>query len=367
MWFAVKDENAHMLASDVYDAFLLVPLYMGMYYKEDIHIHGCVSKKLYKNVMNYLQRILCDFSDDLTRINVTVDGFAEAEGEPSIIGTGISCGVDSMTTIYDRYINESDPDYRINGLFLFNSGTHGDFGDKADDLYRARYEMNKSAAQELGLPVYLVNTNLHAFTHKIATDPQAGYLALWTCVLALQRAVKKYYISSAYSYSQILKYGWQRRNIDFSEFAESYAVPLVRTEKLELVSDGCQYERSMKTEHIADWDIARRYLNVCVPQAHNCSKCIKCLRTLIVLESLGKLEEFSGVFDIDTYRHGRVSFWNKVNIVLMNGKEGFMSDNYEFARAHGVKLPSYFAARACVFARRVYRGIRRRVARLLGR
>ena len=167
MWFAVKDENARMLADDVYDAFMLVPLYMGMFYGQDLYLHGKVSKRLHKNVMNYMQRILCDFSDDLSRIDVKVDGFAEAQGEQNIIGTGISCGVDSLTTIYDRYIHEEDPEYRINALFLFNCGTHGDYGEKSEKLWQGRYEQNKSAAEELGLPVCQVNSNLHAFTHKL--------------------------------------------------------------------------------------------------------------------------------------------------------------------------------------------------------
>lgn len=62
---------------------------MGMYHNH-IHgcvfIHGCVLKKLYKNVMNYLQRILCDFSNNLSRIDITVDDFKIADGEPNIIG-----------------------------------------------------------------------------------------------------------------------------------------------------------------------------------------------------------------------------------------------------------------------------------------
>ena len=282
MWFAVKNENAHMLADDVYDAFVLVPLYLGMYYKQDVYIHGLVSKRLYKNMMNYLQRILCDFSDDLSRIDVKVDGFGKAHGEQSIIGTGISCGVDSLTTIYDRYVNESDPEYKI------NCGTHGDFGEETERLWQARYEMNKSAAEELGLPVYQVNTNLHAFTHTISGgENKIGYFAIYSCILSLQRVLKKYYASSAYSYRQIITLGKEAHDYDFSEFAESYAVPLIRTERLELIPDGCQYERSMKTEHIAGWNIAQKHLNVCVVGVDNCSRCSKCLRTLIVLEAMG--------------------------------------------------------------------------------
>ncbi|MBQ7215681.1 MAG: hypothetical protein IJS39_06825 [Synergistaceae bacterium] len=354
-----------MLSDEVYDAFVLVPLYLGMYYKQDLHIHGLVSKRLYKNVMNYLQRILCDFSDDLSRIDVVVDGFGESHGEGNIIGTGISCGVDSLTTIYDRYVHEDDPEYRINGLFLFNCGTHGDFGEKSEKLYQARYEMNKSAAEELGLPVYQVESNLHAFTHKVGGDPQAGYFALWSCVLSLQSAVKKYYVSSAYSYNQILTVGKNAHDLDFSEFAESYTVPLVRTERLELILDGCQYERSMKTEHIADWDIAQKYLNVCVPQAHNCSKCVKCLRTLIVIEAMGKLGDFSRVFDIETYR--KVLFKHKCDIMLRKNGDGFLTDQYTFARAHGMRFPSYVTAYAYMFPGRLYNLVKKVMRKFFGR
>ena len=87
---------------------MLIPLYIAMYYKQDLHIHGSVSKKLYKNVTNNLWRILCDFSDDLSRVNFTVDGFKIADGNPNIIGTGLSCGVDSLSTVYDRYVKEDD-------------------------------------------------------------------------------------------------------------------------------------------------------------------------------------------------------------------------------------------------------------------
>ena len=333
---------AEMLTDDVYNAFLLVPLYLGMYYKHDLYIHGCVSKRLYRNIMNYLQRILCDFSDDLSRINITVDGFKESEGAHNLIGGGISCGVDSLTTIYDRFINESDPEYKINSLFLFNCGTHGDYGEKSEKLYLERYNMNKQAADELGLPVYLVNSNLHEFTHKMGGDTKSGFFAIYSCVFALEKVLNKYYVSSAYSYNQILKFGQRAHDCDFAEFSESYSVPLIRTSKLELIIEGCQYERSQKTERISDWEIAQKYLNVCVPQAHNCSKCGKCLRTLTVIEAMGKLEKFSRVFDINTYK--QVSFRNKCDIVLSRDKDAFKMDDYKFAVSHGVKFPSRFTA-----------------------
>ncbi len=364
IWIAVKDEDAHMLTDDVYDAFVLVPLYICMFYKEDLHIHGCVSKKLYKNVMNYLQRILCDFSDDLSRIDVQVDGFKIADGEPNIIGTGISCGVDSLTTIYDHYVNENDPDYKISGLLFYNCGSHGKYGSESKKLFFDRYNLNKAAADELGLPVYLIDSNLHAFFANIGHDQNIGHLARWSCILAVQREVKKYYLSSTYSYTQITKFG---SKIDFAEFSESFSVPLVRTERCELIIDGCQYERTRKTEHIADWDIAQKYMNVCVnasAKGHNCSICGKCLRTLIALETMNKLNDFEGVFDINTYR--RHSFSYKCRIVLKKNNDAFDEDNYNFAKAHGMNLPLPFIAYMYFLPSKLSRLMKRAVRKIIG-
>lgn len=77
IWFATRSANKEMLSDDNYDAFLLVPLYLAMYHKQDLHICGKVSKRLYKNIMTYVQTILCEFSDALSKVDVKVDGFVE--------------------------------------------------------------------------------------------------------------------------------------------------------------------------------------------------------------------------------------------------------------------------------------------------
>ena len=80
IWFSTRRENRDMLSDKSYDAFFLVPLYLAMYYKQDLHICGKVSKRLYKNVMTYIQTILCEFSNHLSKVNVFVDGYTDAVG-----------------------------------------------------------------------------------------------------------------------------------------------------------------------------------------------------------------------------------------------------------------------------------------------
>lgn len=250
-----------------------------------------------------------------------------------------------MTGIF----RENDPDYRINALFFFNNGWHGDCrNENTKKLCLERYNQNKPAADELGLPLYFIDSNFSAFVFGIYglkyVVGRIGFFANYSCILGLQKGIRRYYASSGLSYTQIMKFGLKCREDDFSEFSESYSVPLIRTEKTEIIVDGCQYERTQKTKNIADWNIAQKYLNVCSLNsydsltAHNCSVCDKCMRTLTALDTLGKLDNFSGVFDIEAYK--KQSFKYKCHIVLNKNKNALYEDNYNFAKAQGKPFPS---------------------------
>ena len=369
LWVAVRNGNANMLADDVYDAFILTPLYMAMHYGAGLNIAGKVSRTLFRNASVYLQGILRDFSDSLRRVDVRAEGFKEAEGEPYIVGAGFSCGVDSLSTVYDHYVREDDPDYRISGLFMLNCGWHGNYYNPASRrMWLERCRMNQGAADELGLPMYLVDSNLHAFTYAAlhGANDKLGYLAIYSCVLALQRAVRRYYMAGSMTYGETVRYGYGGHDTNFDKFASPCAVPLMSTEKLCFILDGCQHKRCEKISDIADWDIARKYLNVCLgdplifgapghesqEEAANCSRCEKCMRTQAVLEALGKLGEFSGVFDERTYR--KHDFGYKCRMVALRNTDDsrawVLTENYGLCREKGLPLPSPLAARAYLLA-----------------
>lgn len=366
MWVAVEEKNGDMLADNVYDPFVLVPVILGMYYKQDVHIDGNISPRLFHNIQHYLMNIFDRFSDYTSPVKFTVKGLDTVNNDQkgNLIGTGISCGVDSLVTIYDNYINESDPNFKINSLFFVNCGTHGDFEDEASHKkYWNRVALNKTAADELGLPMYLVNSNYHAFTHKIGEE-QIGYLAIYSCVLSLQKYIKRYYTSSNLSYDEIIEFSKMARDFDLAEYCESFMPHLVSTENFELVIDGCQYTRAEKTEHISDWEFAQKHLNVCVPtidDGKNCSCCNKCMMTLFVLDAIGKLEQFTQVFDLDVYRKNafmwKCIFQTNYKVVPVQ------TSVIKYMKEHGVSLPPRFVAKSVLFAVRCLRFIKKRTHR----
>lgn len=347
IWVAVEEKNGDMLTDEVYDPFVLVPLILGMHYNQDVKIEGNISPRFYHNINHYLVKIFDNFSDFTTPIKFVVDGLAKIkEGPSNLIGTGISCGVDSLVTIYDNFVMEEDPEFKINSLFFVNCGTHGDYENpKSSEIWRNRAELNGEAAKALGLPMYLINSNFHAFTHKWR-EQTIGYLAIYSCILSLQKYIRRYLTSSNLSYDEIADNRENSRDFDIAEYCEDYMPHLISTERFELVIDGCQYTRAEKTERISEWEIAQRYLNVCVApvdHAKNCSYCHKCMWTLIPLEAMGKLDKFKGVFDIDKYYEYAPRYKRK--FVCGVGKDSMETSIVNYCDKKQLKMPNYFMSK----------------------
>lgn len=340
IYFEIDKNYLEVFADDTYDAFVLIPLFLAMKYHTDLRIKGNLSKRFYKNLTWYIQKIFCDFSPKLSTVQIIVDGVISMPPKGSLIGTGISCGVDSLSTIYDRFIKEDDPDYRINALFFFNCGANGGFqSDFEVRAFNMRYKRIRALASELYLPVIPINSNLHAF-HKNYIDTMI-LLSNYSCVLSLQNVVRRYYTSSTLGYNEIKNMGTKYKTYDLAEFCESYLIPLIRTERTELIVDGCQYRRVDKVKKIADWDIAQKYLNVChvyTDDLSNCGFCEKCLRTLLPLEILGKLEKFAQVFDIEKYKSESLNYKAK-NVAEMD-KIIFYKENVDFATENNFPMPT---------------------------
>lgn len=346
LYFEVDKAHGDMLADDTYDAFVLVPLYMAMYHKQDLHIRGNISKKFYQNIKWYIPQILCDFSDDLAPVKFTVDGFTSAKRKGNLIGASLSCGVDSLSTIYDHFVKETDPDYRINALFHFNHEmrTHNT-NSYGQMFFDKSIEKNKLAAKDIKLPLYSLETNLHSFNTEMKERRgqyfSIAHLSLSSCVLSLSKKVSMYYMPSSLDYEQMKSFEDVIRYKDIAEFSEAYLIPLIRTENLELIPDGCQYRRVDKLKNIVDWDIVKKYLHVCshnTLDGSNCGRCPKCFRTLLPLEILGKLDKFSRVFNIEQYR--RNSFNYKIRCLQNYGEDPFETENVDFAREHNFPMPT---------------------------
>jgi len=349
IWFSVPSEYSYMLTPNLYDPFLVALLFPAMDCGEEIIIKGNVSKKIYKNINSYVQKILITYASYLKKINIEIQGYDTVNNkDKKLIGTGFSAGVDSFSTFYDHYVLEDDSEYKINTLFFFNVGSHGKFSNSnTQKRFNERYNYLKSFPKEIGIPYIPVDSNIHHFHEKYG-HMKTSCITLVAAILVFQSVLSKYYVSNAFSYYEEKKFAMEQFDFSMAEFCEFYLLPLLSPDGLEIISDGAQYSRTEKTETISNYKYTQQYLNVCVAHPNeyvtvkNCSCCSKCLRTLMALDSMDKLNEFSNVFDLDVYKKN--AFKYKCLQRLEYTKNGFAKDNVDYARKNNKHIPSFFVS-----------------------
>ncbi|MBP5285616.1 MAG: hypothetical protein ILO34_05845 [Kiritimatiellae bacterium] len=309
-FYSVPAEFAGLADTESSNCFLVGMLYPAMRYGEDIRVEGRVSAKLLYNLNEYLVPMMAIVDPRLKRIRIEA-GSADGNFHPGAkaVGTGFSGGIDSFATIYEHLERPSPEGFRLTHLFFFNVGAHG-IPKKPGDMesigrqFRARFEKLKAFPREVSLPFVPVDSNVHKF-HPWGHLEVATFATV-SAVLFLQRGIRRYYLaSSGHTYRQLWKFLGDGGRPDAIERVNMMLLPWLSTESVDIVDDGNLYDRSAKTAIVAEYAPAAKYLNVCYGHDTldtNCSVCPKCARTLLTLEILGKLDAFSGVFDIGRYR-----------------------------------------------------------------
>ena len=140
----------------------------------------------------------------------------------------------------------------------------------------------RGAANDLGLPLIEVETNVASMLHDYASwqDHSHG-AALASVALLLSPQLRRVYIASTDHYSRLRPLG-----------SHPLLDPLWSSDETEIVHDGV-IGRQGKIESICRNDIAMRWLRVCwenKDNAYNCGRCDKCINTMIRLHLAGALE-----------------------------------------------------------------------------
>lgn len=291
---------------------VIAMLYPAMAAGEDLDVNAPVSSFLLYKLNNDIQALLIAFQPSLSKIRVTAKVFNESkDGNHKLVATGFSAGVDTFTTLALYYSGEHIPiDKRISSLTVFNVGAMGS-GNNAEDIYQQYSKRVRSFSENNQLDWQTVTSNLDTFYVRLISKFQMTHVVRNVAAAYIfEDLYSCYYYSSSYPYVDINK-----GNDDMS-FIEPILLPLLESEELRFYSSGAGLSRLDKTEIISDYEPATQLLDVCVGNVKvriingNCSKCWKCSRTIVILDILGKIDDFSKVFDIEYYNS------NRRNIVL---------------------------------------------------
>jgi hypothetical protein len=285
LWFRLPDQFSPFLSLQS-DAFLIPCILAGMFFKEDIEVRGSVSPRLAYHLEEYQQLLHFRSPEVVTPINIKYSQLKPLLTNPIAVGTTFSGGVDSLFTAWKHLPqNQSDPDYQItHGIFIKGF----DILPIEDQHYQFLYEKYITAAENVGVTLIPLETNLVSIIHQRLSLPYFYGPIIAASGIALAGGFRKFLIPSSWDYENL-----QRK----AHSSDPLLDRLLSTDTLDVIHHGSTYLRVDKILEIADWEIAQKLLWVCETHQFNkdtwnCSRCEKCVRTMIPLYTLGKLKDF---------------------------------------------------------------------------
>lgn len=292
LWYKIEKEYEEYINEDNGNPFLITLIPYIVKHNYDVKINSKISSKLYYQINTYLLPLLCkEFNKKKINIECELtDERYEGEG----VGASVSCGVDSFYTIL-KHKDQKDTKYNITHLAFFNAGSHGEYGgESARKLYEERLIEIKKFCKHHNYKLVTVDSNMnelimmnHEKTHTFRT---------LGCVYVLEKLFGKYYFASG------LGFNGSKISEEDTAYYDILNVHCLSNENISFYCSGLETTRQEKIKFISNFPETYDSLNVCVrDEWKNCSDCEKCIRTITALESIGKINNYKKVFDLEKY------------------------------------------------------------------
>lgn len=292
--------------STLSDAALITMLLPAMVENHELKVNGTVSEKLVNNITE-LQELIVKVIPWCNIINVTFENIEPSkETKKELVVSGFSAGVDAFVTLQDYYL-EPVHDEQLTHV-LFNNLIYN------DTIATDKFNHLKNLTDKIDLPLVRTNTNFH----KLYAKKKIGFEQthpIRNAVIAHLLSAKG--IKLLYSSSFPLK-DFEIKPWPDIAIVNKVLLPLLSTDKTEIVDVGSEYTRVQKTEIVSKIDYSYDFLDICIGKKHlksdyyNCSQCYKCMRALVTFEKLGVLEKYNKLFNLDLYYANKDNYLNKL-------------------------------------------------------
>lgn len=286
LWFKFPAKYVDWISSGS-ESFAAAILLTAMYWGEDMEIRGTVSPKFANGIEEY-KHIFHLWEPQLFRdININYASVEEPKikPRPARVLTAFSGGLDSMFTLWENLPkNQKLKQFQISHGF-FMQGI--DYSLDEDEAYQSTLNKYTELFKSLDLDLISARTNATLFSkYRINHAWIYGGILIGTG-LALSAGFPKLYIPAGHPYTFLDPAG----SLPLVDY-------LLSTEIMEVIHHGAVYGRSEKLQQIAEWSVAQNNLRVCTRSPKrmdgiNCSACGKCRQTMIRLEMMGKLSNYS--------------------------------------------------------------------------
>lgn len=317
VWFKVDKKYEDYLCFERGDAYVIAVLNYAMRNHHDIISEAPLSEDLYYNIDKYLVDAIAQYNKGFYRPQIMAEVTSEPLPCAGAVGTGISCGVDSLHALANQTAMKFKK-HNITHLTFNNVGSHGE-GEHAEKLYKARLERPQSFAKEYGFEFVASDSNLQNVVEQnhFKSHTYSSMFAVY-CLQKLYSVY--YYASSGYKYHEFRLYELPGSSCGSYEML---SLPLLSTHNLRIYSEGEGMTRMEKLKTVVNYTPSYKYLNVCLKEGYNCGTCEKCVRTLLGLDALGALDHYAEVFDIDYYRKHKKWYLQQLLIEKAHDKHDY--------------------------------------------
>ncbi len=303
VFFSVSSEYSDYLLTERCDAYVVLLIRYAVSNGYNIRSDIPISNDLYYNLTEqFLPPVIKN--DGYPARLFLKRGSAVGGGEA--VGTGLSCGVDSMYSVM-RLADYPDQEFRITHLCINNVGAFNGIYrmEGIDNVRRGMYENARKAAAEIGLPLIETDSNVDDVMH------QNHYLThTFTSAFAIfcMKKFWRYYFYASSGVDCITEFSIKGHLMFPPSKYELLTVNCFSTPSMRIYIDAPTVSRYDKTVALADYPIAQRHLVSCTTSYVNCSKCDKCIRNMMALDSIDRLEDFKDIYDLDLYRNFRYRY-----------------------------------------------------------
>lgn len=286
IWYRVAEKYAPFLGVQS-DVFLVACILGAMYYGEDVWVRGPVSPRLAYHLDEYQHVMELRSHGEVKQVSIHYDKLSPLSAHPKGVGTTFSGGVDSLFTVWSHLSHKQpDPGHQLtHGVFVRGF----DIMPSEKEKYDHHFERFHSKAAEVGVEVVELETNFLSMTHQRLELPNFFGPLIVSCGLALPNLFQRFYTPSSWDHRALMRKAYS---------SDPLVDGFLSTDTMEIVHHGSTHRRIEKIIAISDWELAQDLMWVCldaksVEHPWNCSRCEKCVRTMIPLYGLGKLEKFT--------------------------------------------------------------------------
>jgi hypothetical protein len=285
MYFETDGAYAHDLTCNPH-AFLIASIMPAFCHEEQrIRIEAPIDPELLEGMqtaMRWIRHWWYNPSKKLVKIEAPIKKRFEKPGKEKRTGMFFSGGIDSLAALRANRLTFSNdhPRYIHDGLIVFGLETD------QEESFRHVLASISHPAMDAGLNLIPVYTNArHLDADWMFWERKSHDAVLASIAYSLSDRFSEVVISSTYDIPSIQPAG----SHPLLDLAYS-------SHQLTIRHDSISLPRLEKVKLVTDWEVAFQSMRVCnKSQLYksgklNCGKCIKCVRTILELEALGRLE-----------------------------------------------------------------------------